>query len=45
MKCLTTYVAIIGGRLAGATAAAKLGWAGVGAVLIDPYGTTAAIPL
>lgn len=38
MKFRTTDVAIIGGGLAGATAAAMLGRAGVAAVLIDPHG-------
>jgi 2-polyprenyl-6-methoxyphenol hydroxylase-like FAD-dependent oxidoreductase len=37
MKFQTTDVAIIGGGLAGATAAAMLGRAGVAAVLIDPH--------
>ena len=37
MKNLTTDVAIIGGGLAGATAAAMLGRAGHDAVLIDPH--------
>ena len=37
MKSLTTDVAIIGGGLAGATAAAMLGWAGHDAMLIDPH--------
>ena len=34
-----TDVAIVGGGLAGSTAAAMLGRAGVGVALIDPYGT------
>ena len=37
MKFRTTDVAIIGGGLAGATAAAMLGRAGIAAVLIDPH--------
>ena len=37
MKNLTTDVAIVGGGLAGATAAAMLGRAGHDAVLIDPH--------
>ncbi len=37
MKSLTTDVAIIGGGLAGATAAAMLGRAGHDAMLIDPH--------
>ena len=37
MKCLTTDVGIIGGGLAGATAAAMLGRAGHHAMLIDPH--------
>lgn len=32
-----TDVAIVGGGLAGSTAAAMLGWAGVSAILIDPH--------
>ncbi len=38
MSNLTTDVAIIGGGLAGATAAAMLGRAGHGAILIEPHG-------
>ena len=37
MTSLTTDVAIIGGGLAGATAAAMLGRAGHDAVLIEPH--------